>query len=67
MSGLPWNSPGPFVCHCSTCDAPADPACSNCKADDVEIDEWGLCEMCRPTDEETCESWEERTAKRRPQ
>lgn len=46
--------------------APAGPACSNCKADDVETDEWGLCEMCRPTDEEHCEAWEERVRERRP-
>ena len=53
MSGawLPWNDgASPRVCHCESCDAPNEPACDICKADDVETDEWGLCEMCRPTD-----------------
>lgn len=70
MSGawLPWNDgASPRVCHCESCDAPNEPACDICKADDVETDEWGLCEMCRPTDDENCEAWEERTAKRGPQ
>lgn len=36
------------VCHCSDCDAPADPACSGYAADDVPLNDDGLCAMCRP-------------------
>ena len=65
---MSWNDGAvPRTCHCSTCDAPPEPACTNCKADCAEIDERGLCAMCRPIDEETCEDWENRVAKRRPQ
>ena len=65
---MTWNDGAvPRICHCSSCDAPNDPGCNVCREDGIEIDEWGLCANCRPNDEETCEAWEERTAKRRPQ
>ena len=40
------------VCHCDSCDAPADPACSGCRADYVPLDDDGLCAMCCPVEVE---------------
>lgn len=40
------------VCHCDVCDAPAEPACSVCRADDVPLNDDGLCAMCQPVEVE---------------
>lgn len=40
------------VCHCDACDAPSDPPCAVCGADDVPLDDEMRCEMCRPAEEE---------------
>ena len=43
------------VCHCSDCDAKPEPepACSGCAADDVPLNDEGLCAMCQPGEEES--------------
>ena len=48
------------VCHCSDCDAEPEPACSGCRADDVPLDDDGLCAMCRPGEDETCAEYDAR-------
>ena len=61
-----WNDgAAPRTCHCSDCDAPLGPSCNVCRGDGVDIDEFGHCPECRPTDEETCEEWTARTRARR--
>lgn len=65
MSALPWNIPGPFVCHCSDCDAPPEPACVICRADYVGLNEQGECAECAPREDETCEEWADRVKWRR--
>lgn len=47
------------VCHCSTCDALPEPACSVCKADEIPLDfndlsDEYLCATCAPREGETC-------------
>lgn len=61
-----WNDGAvPRICHCSDCDAPPEPACKVCQGDGIEIDEWGLCAECRPTETETTAEYEERMQGRR--
>jgi len=57
MSSLPWNSPGATTCHCSDCDAKPEPACVVCRADDVPLNDDGLCAMCCPGEDEICEDY----------
>lgn len=42
-----------------------EPSCVICRADGVDIDDWGHCPECRPREEETCEAWDARVAPRR--
>ena len=65
MSSLPWNSPGAFVCHCSSCDAKPEPACKVCGHDEIPLNNAGECAECAPHGEETCEEWRARVAPRR--
>ncbi len=61
-----WNDGArPVTCHCSDCDAKPEPSCVICRADGVDIDDWGHCPECRPREDETCEAYEARVAARR--
>jgi hypothetical protein len=62
---MTWNDTTPRTCHCDICDAPPEPACVVCRADGIDLDDWGLCAECRPLEEESCEAYEARIAPRR--
>jgi hypothetical protein len=63
---MSWNSGAvPATCHCRDCDAPSEPVCLGCNADDVPLKD-DYCEMCHWTEDETCEAWAARVATRRP-
>jgi len=65
VSSLPWNSPGAVTCHCDSCDAKPEPACSVCGHDCTPL-EWNdlsdefLCATCAPREGEMCEEYLDR-------
>lgn len=60
MSDIPWNSLGPFTCHCDSCDAKPEPACKVCGADCIPLNDLDECATCQPREDETCEEYEAR-------